>query len=155
MITVQLSLDEMQAGAIHGVNRYINALREGRGDKNCTGRHSWDDDIEAALAELAWCKDRGVYWTGLTQYRAKDGGGMEVRWAREEGKGGLISYDRDGDVGYLLLVDGYAPKKNIIGYLSGVECKEKGKWQDVGKGYYLTSRDFVTPYKGGKIIVDR
>lgn len=122
-ITVELTPDEIALAASHGVIRRHQKHCGHRGDRVHNMRSSWDNEINGVLAEIAWCKLRGIYWTGCGGIHAKDGGDVEIRWTHHENKGGLIVYGTDNDESVFVLADGYEPTINFIGWLWGREAK--------------------------------
>ena len=130
--TVTLTPDEIHAGATHGILRRFmkhNGMRSERSQKMAS---SWDNEIEGALAELAWCKMRGRFWSGMSGIKATDAGKVEIRWTRHE-SGGLIYYpDRDKDTSTFILAKGWAPRYEFVGYLTGAEARSMGKTTEFG-----------------------
>jgi hypothetical protein len=130
--TVTLSPDEIHAGATHGILRRFmkhNGMRSERSQKMAS---SWDNEIEGALAELAWCKMRGRFWSGMSGLKHVDAGKVEIRWTRHE-NGGLIFYpDRDKDTSTFILARGFAPTYEFVGYMTGAEARQLGRPTDFG-----------------------
>lgn len=131
MITVTLTPNEVHLAASHGLLRRYEKLQGKRGDRIQKERSNWDNEIEGACAELAWAKRLGVYWTGVSNLKAKDGADMEVRWTKHEG-GGLIIYPHDDDQSVFVLAKGYAPEFRFVGWLRGAEGKAVGNPTDFG-----------------------
>ncbi len=145
MVRVTLSWDEYQMAAIHGVLRESAAGRECRKDRSLKTEpgKSLMCNIQAACAEIAFCKWQRIYWSGLEKIRAKDGGLCEVRWV-ERPDYGLLAYPKDNDADYIILVDGWAPNMNMIGKMLAGEAKRLGKWvQNNGNGYFLNPRGTI------------
>lgn len=120
---IELTPDEVHTAALHGLFRRAQKIAGKRSPRKQMMRSSWDDEVEGACAELAFCKWRGVYWTGLSQLRARDGGEFEVRYTHHEGNGGLIIYEHDIDDRVFVLIDGYAPRFRLVGWLRGRDGK--------------------------------
>ena len=78
MITVTLTPNEVHLAASHGLLRRYEKLQGKRSDRIQKERSNWDNEIEGACAELAWAKHLGVYWSGVSDLKAKDGADMEV-----------------------------------------------------------------------------
>ncbi len=142
MIETTLSPNEIHMGACHGVLRRTEKHQGKRSDRVQKEDSSWDNEINGALAELAFCKTRGIYWSGCVELRAKDAGSVEVRWTRHKDKGGLIIYDHDADDAMFILMDGFAPTYRIIGWISGADAKLHSVKHNFGN---LCSRDRLHP----------
>jgi len=142
MIEITLTPDEVMLGAFHGLTRRSQKLHGNRGDREQRGRSTWDNEIEGACAEIAFCKMRGIYWSGVSGMKSKDGGNVDIRWTKHYETGGLIVYPKDD--GYFVLMDGFAPHLRVIGYMQAAHAKQE-KWLDIG-GYYLVPRTELKPY---------
>lgn len=140
-----LTPNEIHLAASHAVRRRVEAIekkRKQRGDEALTRHVPWDNEIEAACAELAYCKDKGIYWTGVTAIRAPDCGGVDVRWTVHKDKGGLPVLP--DDQGALVLLDGFAPNYSAVGWLRANEGKRPEWW--VNKwAEYLVPREYLHP----------
>ncbi len=143
MIHVLLTPNELESAAFAGVSRRMSHVRNPNPsmEKNANGKFKWDYDIEAAAAEKAWCKYYGIYWTGLSEIAAKDGGIVEIRWVSDPTYG-LINYPRDDDETFYVLVDGNLLQKRIFGCQRAKYGKIPERW-DARNGYYLTPRDEI------------
>lgn len=128
MMEVNLTADEVALAASHAVLRRHQWALGKRGDREQNGRSTWDDEICGALAELAWCKLKGRYWTGAGCMRARDGGDAEIRWTHHLGTGGLIIYEHDEDAATFVLAEGYDPTIRFVGWLTGAEAKAAARW---------------------------
>ena len=117
-----LTANEVHYAASHGLLRRTEKLQGKRGDREENERSTWDNEMEGACAELAWCKHLGVYWSGVADLRARDGGGVEIRWTKHA-TGGLIVYDRDHDDNVYVLAKGFVPHIRFVGWLTGKEAK--------------------------------
>lgn len=122
-IEVTLTPNEIHYAASHGLLRRYEKLLGRRKDRIQKEHSSWNNEIEGACAELAWCKHLGLYWSGVSDLRAKDGGGMEVRWTKHD-HGGLIVYEHDNDDSIYVLAKGRAPNYRFTGWLRGGEAKK-------------------------------
>jgi len=129
--------------ASHGLLRRYEKLAGKRGDRIQKEQSTWDNEIEGACAELAWCKLYKHYWTGVTGLRAKDGGNVEIRWTRWPA-GGLIVYPHDKDDAIFVLSRGAAPTYNFIGWLTGGDGKRLGKKTNFG---YLVPENLITLFE--------
>ena len=123
MIEVTLTPDEIHLGSCHGVLRRFQKHCGKRSDRVQKEESCWDNEINGALAELAFCKWRGIYWSGVSRIKATDGGACEVRWTRHKDTGGLIVYDHDQDDCNFILADGFAPIYRMIGWIVGKDAK--------------------------------
>jgi hypothetical protein len=124
-ITVRLTPNEIHLASSHALLRRYEKHDGKRRDRVQKGRSTWDNEIEGACAELAWCKYLGLFWTGVSHPKAKDGAGMEVRWTQHE-DGGLIVYPHDDDSSVFVLAKGFAPEYRFVGWLRGSEGKALG-----------------------------
>lgn len=131
MIVVNLTPNEVHLAASHGLLRRYEKLQGKRGDRIQKERSNWDNEIEGACAELAWAKHLGVYWSGVSDLKAKDGADMEVRWTKHE-EGGLIIYPHDDDRSVFVLAKGFAPEFRFVGWLRGGDGKRIGRVTDFG-----------------------
>lgn len=118
-------------GAVHAIRRRVAKHRGERADREQKGRSTWDNEIEGALCELAYCKRHGTYWSGMTRLRARDGGSVEIRWTGYP-NGGLIIYDHDDDEAVVVLGKGYAPTYSYVGYIKVAEGRRLGERTDFG-----------------------
>ena len=145
MISVSLTADEMHLASAHATLRRHMALSGQRSDRQQNQRSSWDNEVCGAMAELAVCKHKNVFWSGAAGLRAKDGGDVEVRWTHHEGTGGLIVYSNDDDRAVYVLCDGYGPI-NLVGWMRGADAKQKAR--RVG-GIKIVPRQLLNEFSGG------
>lgn len=125
---VRLSPEEIQQGAMAGVARRVSKYREDTKDRAQNEESSWDNEIGGALAEMAWSKLRGVYWTGMEGKEAPDDcGGVQLRWTRHS-TGGLIIYRQDNDEDIFILSTG-CPVFEFVGWMRGKEAKREAHWE--------------------------
>lgn len=125
-VRIELTADEIHMGATHAIYRRCMKHRGLRGDRVQKEVSTWDNEINGALAEVAFCKWRNKYWSGVTGLRANDAPDAEVRWTKHEGNGGLIVYDHDKDEAIYVLMDGGPPVFNVVGFMRGREAKAVG-----------------------------
>jgi hypothetical protein len=142
-IPIVLTPDEVCLAAHHAIQRRRAKLTGERRDREQGQRSLWDNEVEGACAELAFCKFHRIYWSGVTGLRARDGGVEEVRWTRHD-EGGLILYTNDRDDARMVLMDGHAPNFRIIGWLYGREGKVD-QYRDPA-GYFLVPRRILRSY---------
>ena len=142
-----LTVNEIRLGAFHAVDRRThNLARPNRVERSRQSRYPWDDEIQSILAEMAFCKWKGIYWTGLSAKRAIDCGLDDVRWTNYYGTGGLIVYtDNAPDAQPIVLLDGFAPDFRVIGWAFGREVKQSQFWV-AEKEYFLMPRRFLHVY---------
>jgi len=142
MQTVTLTPNEVHLAASHAILRRYEKLAGKRSDRIQKEQSTWDNEIEGACAELAWCKLYNHYWTGVTGLRAKDGGDAEVRWTKWP-SGGLIIYPHDKDDSIFVLARGSAPRYEFVGWLTGGDGKKVGKTTPFG---YLVPENQITHF---------
>jgi len=139
MIELTLTPDEVQYAAMHGVARRKNKLAGLRADREQGEPSTWDNEIEGALVELAYCKWRNCHWWGLAGVRASDADNCEIRWTKHYGTGGLIGYRHDNPDKRFVLVEGFAPRYRVVGWLFGREVKPAQHLTP--KGFFLAPRN--------------
>jgi hypothetical protein len=90
---------------------------------------SWDQELNAAAAELAVAKLTGRYWCGgVNTFKDEDVyGGLQVRHSTYD-NGNLIVRDPDNSDHYFVLVTGHIPNFSVHGYLPGWKAKEYVYW---------------------------
>tara|TARA_Y100000310_G_scaffold130328_2_gene129520 strand:+ start:3873 stop:4388 length:516 start_codon:yes stop_codon:yes gene_type:complete len=135
MSVVKLESGEVEMAVSVGCRRRIKAIEGGFSGKAGVGPGTWDMDVEGAAAELAFCKDRGVYWPGsLDSFKAPDAGGkFQIRQSKyKTGKLIVRPKDRPGDT--YVLVTGRIPTFYVCGYIDGVSAMQEGFWQDLKNG---------------------
>ena len=131
---VVLSNAECRAAAYVGLNRRLDAMRDGRVEVYGSAAHGgfWNVDIEAAAAELAVAKALGTFWAAADtpdEDRAGDvGPGVQVRHTQHL-NGSLIVHDRDADDHRFVLVDGAMPMFRIAGWAWGRDAKHADHWR--------------------------
>jgi hypothetical protein len=128
-----VSPDEMYVAAIAGAHHFITCLRAWSKGHFEPKRGGWTESIEACVAEIALCKETGVWWTAL-EFKGKpttegDAGGYQVRWTRYD-PGHLILYEEDGNEKQYVLVRGEKGVYHIVGYMFGYEAKQHEFWRD-------------------------
>ena len=145
-MVIRLTPDEICLAAFHAVIRRRAKLAGLRADRQQASRSTWDNEIEGASAELAYSKQCGRYWSGLTGLKVPDCDKEEVRWTKHEGTGGLIAYPDDADTARLILMDGFAPCYRVIGWAYAREAKQARFRQP--EGYYLVPRKLLRSIEG-------
>lgn len=130
-VQVTLTPNDIHLATSHGLLRRYEKLLGRRGDRIQKEDSSWGNEMDGVCAEFAWCKYLGLFWTGVSGLRAKDGGGMEVRWTKHA-HGGLIVYPHDNDDSVYVLAKGNAPTYRFVGWLTGAEAKRLADRKDFG-----------------------
>lgn len=131
---VVLSNAECRAAAYVGLNRRLDAMRDGRVEVYGSAAPGgfWNVDIEAAAAELAVAKALGVFWAACDTPEEDRGGdvgpGVQVRHTQYP-NGSLIVHDRDADDHRFVLVTGAMPTFRIAGWLHGHAAKVAAHWK--------------------------
>lgn len=131
-VQVRLSGDEVQLGAVAGVQRSWYALE--RGDPWAKAKDFWQQGVLGCLAELALAKYLGVYWTGLAKVGANDVGRYEVRTTAWD-NGCLMLQPKDRDEAQYVLVTGSRYLWTIHGWCYGYEGKREEWWKVPTNGY--------------------
>ncbi|MGA0128435.1 MAG: hypothetical protein ACO3I1_04000 [Burkholderiales bacterium] len=138
---VTLTPNEIHLAATHAIMRRFEKHQGKRSDRIQKERSTWDNEIEGACAELAFAKHLNAYWSGVSDLKAKDGAGMEVRWTKHE-TGGLIIYPHDDDKSVFVLAKGFAPEFKFVGWLRGADGKKLGRLTNFG---YLVPAEKLHP----------
>lgn len=140
-LPMPLAMDEMLEGAYEGARRRVRAICFGRRDKNGhTPADGWATDIEAACAERAVAKWKGVPWAPEDRLdHAGDVGPYHVRHTTLL-RGGLLLQETDPPRGIFILVVGTAPELRIVGWLHAREGKVPRYW-----GAHLPSPCWLVP----------
>lgn len=127
---IELSPAQHLAAAAVGYRRQANAIRHGLKARHRHGSR-WAGDIEGACAELAAAIAVGLPWTGEevwighrpTATREPDIGRLtDVRWSAPTWNGAepVLRIDtRDEPAWAYLLVVGYAPTFDVVGWMTG------------------------------------
>ena len=139
-ISVSLTPDEIHLAASHALMRRHAAISGLRMDRMQGEKSTWDNEIQGAIAELAWCKLSKTYWSGASELRAKDAGDVEIRWTTHQ-NGGLIIYERDKDDARYVLARG-REQIQFVGWLYGKEAKLKARVVHFG---LLVDAELLTP----------
>lgn len=90
----------------------------------------FDNEVNGAMAELAWSKLHGIYWSGMSYITGPDTSKGEVRWTYRFDTGGLPIYKRDKDSSLYILADGYYPIIRFIGMIWGWEARKNKVMKD-------------------------
>jgi hypothetical protein len=147
---IVLTNDEFLMAAMHGTYRRFKGITNKRVNHEEGKRTTWDNEIEAACAELAFCKFNGYYWDGLSHLGAADGGGFEVRWTGLE-RGNLLLYNDDIDERIYVLMGGFAPRYHIVGSMRAIAGKQSQFLTE--HGYYRVPRELLRPPRAPEDVV--
>jgi hypothetical protein len=128
---VELSTEELLLAAIVGVRRYVESIAAGHSSIFAT---DWSRHVEGAAAELAFAKDRGLYWTGVTQLARTDVSGVQVRHTTRP-DGCLVIRDRDCLANEpTVLVTGAAGVYRLVGWIRPAFARRE-EWRRDPNGY--------------------
>ena len=121
MISVSLNYWECVTAANVALNRKLASrfkkLKQRTFGKK--GRDDWKDDIEGAMAEMAFCKHFGMYWDGsVNTFKMPDvpNTNIQIR-STDRNLGRLIIREGDPANDLYILVVGLIPNYKIIGGL--------------------------------------
>lgn len=127
-VVVLDSRELRQAGGV-GLDRQIENLGiERRPAYGAGSDNDWQLHIEGALAEMAFAKLMGLFWSGAHSFRADDVGSWMVRSTPKDSNR-LIIHQRDPDDKKFVLVTGKNGKYVVHGWIRGVDAK-KQEWLD-------------------------
>lgn len=141
MIIIKLTANEVCSAAHHALMRRVAKVNGERYQEHRVkpDKFPWDNEIEAACAEIALAKHFGVFWSGLGELGAGDAGEWEARWTRWLDTGKLTIYPKDPDNRRYVLIDGVAPTMRLIGWLYAGEAKAQQWWIE-DSGYWQVPR---------------
>jgi hypothetical protein len=134
-VGLTLTLEQELRAADVGYRRQVNAVRHGWKPRHVGGSR-WGGHIEGACAELAGSLWTGLPWTGEKVWdvppaeRVPDlGTNVEVRWTAPTARDLFLYLDalRDKPERFFLLVVGFAPDFEIIGWIKG-ENARRNSW---------------------------
>jgi len=133
---VELTIKEAQYAAERGSARRIESIWSRRANQwGFPNPIGWGRDIEAAAAEAAFCKFRGVPFTGvINNFKGPDVGTRgQVRHTDRDGKddrppGRLIIKPNDNPDHYYVLVWGHVPNFEIVGWIKGRDGQQRQYW---------------------------
>lgn len=131
---------EYRMAAFHAIERRAQALERHRATKSHT-EFQLDYEVHAACAELAWCKLKGIYWTGGAGLGEPDAGKADIRWTRHPA-GGLIGYENDPEDRPYILATGADMEYQFVGWAWGKTIREKGAKMSYG---WLLDRALLKP----------
>lgn len=128
--TVILDEGELYQGASVGITRQIQNLGKDRKPAYGAGtENDWQLHIEGALAEMAFAKHLGLFWSGANTFRADDVKSWMVRSTASHSNR-LIVHEQDLDTKKFVLVTGCNGRYCIQGWIRGSDAKKKEWWQD-------------------------
>jgi hypothetical protein len=130
-VTVTLTPEqELRAAAVGFARRRI-ALEQGH--KSRFYGNLWGGNIEGACAEFAVAIYTGLPWTGEPVWTVRPaealadvGERIEVRWVAPGRHEALLNFDarQDCDDRFYVLVRGYSPRYEILGYVLGSDARD-------------------------------
>ena len=134
---VVLSYNAAQFAATIGVKRRVQSLQFSKGPDYHKRPHNparmWKNDIEGAVAELAFAKFLGVEWNaGINTFKQPDGLDYQVRSTTIPNYS-LVVRQKDSDYDKYVLVIGYSmymwdfhpPTYYIVGWVPGKDAKQE------------------------------
>jgi len=131
---VKLTPHEVQAGAIIGIERHIQAMAKGLKDKHgLRAQDRWRVHIEGACGEIAFAKAMNMYWSpSVNTFKGHpDIGSFEIRTRSQQNYDLLVREDDEDDRIFVLVV-GMAPQFRLVGWLTGKEAKQQRYLQTYG-----------------------
>lgn len=130
---VQLTRFELLQAANVGCRRQAENLEKKRRDRyGYDGLLGWETHIAGAAAELAFCKGKGVYWSGALDFRAVDAAGWEIRSTHHR-EGRLILHpDDQGRFALVRRVSWFSFE--LAGWLNADEGKDPDWWEEPQAG---------------------
>ena len=153
-VRVELSRAECLEAGYVGVGRRVLGIKERRSEPHGTPQTDlWGNDIESAGAEKAVAKVTNEYWRSELRRSLKEappdfGDRGQVRWsAHQRGDLHLMVYEKDPTDHNYFFVTGAMPCFNIVGWLPGVEAKQKEYWDRTPRGVmaYWIDQKFLRP----------
>jgi hypothetical protein len=124
---VVLSRSEMISAGTVGLIRRIVSVGKLNDQMHSPDANPWQIDIEGAMAEMAYAKAMGMFWSGsVGTFKAPDVGDVQIR-STPRASNSLIIRANDKDDDIFVLVVGSAPEYTIAGYIRGEDGK-KQEW---------------------------
>lgn len=150
-VAIILTQAELLLAATIGVQRQVEALRQGLPDKHgFDGGEAWTVHIEGACGELAVAKALDRYWSGTinTFKLSGDVGKLQVR-TRSRTHYDLLVRDDDCDEDIFVLVVGRAPSYRVVGWIRGKDAKRSEYRQSYGNRpiAYFVPQSALTPFE--------
>jgi len=129
---VSLSTYEMMIAAEVGKMRMVSSIKSGYENQHGMPSRNWDADIEGAAGEMAVAKALGLYWDcSVNSFKKPDlPFRIQVRTTHQKS---LIVRPSDTDDDRFVLVRGYSPRFEIVGWILGREAK-KQEWMAAPNG---------------------
>ena len=127
-----LTESEIQQGAFVGMQRCVFAITSNLRNEQS---NAWQNDIEGALAEMAFAKLLNVHWDGkIGKIEKGDVGHWEIRQTKMP-DGHLLIYPSDlNDASYVLMT-GQKGVYEVRGWILGREGKQHKYWRADVTGY--------------------
>jgi hypothetical protein len=147
MKRVDLERYEVILGAFVGINRETASLKSDEYNKVQNKDFGWHTNIEAACAEIAFAKFKGVYWNGsVNTFKRPDVAGYQVRHTRYTENGHLIIYRNDNPEEVFVLVTGTHPVYFVHGWMRGEDAMQQKYWREKNVGlpcWYVPQIDLL------------
>jgi hypothetical protein len=141
-VKVTLTEWEIRMAVTVGAERQIQCVLKGIHRAEELGgdeQDNWQNHIEGALGELAFCKAKQRYWGGTVNTfkgAADVGRNVEVRTTPGE-TNHLWVRASDKDDYYYVLVRGICPIYDVVGYMQGKDAKRED-WRCTLEGWGKT-----------------
>jgi hypothetical protein len=132
VINVKLTRNELLWAANVGIRRHAENLELGRRDRYGAGVDGWEMHIAGAVAELAFSKGKGLYWSGAHVFKASDLKDWEIR-STHHAEGRLILHPDDH--GRFALVRRKTWFEfDLVGWVEADQVKLPKWWEDPQRG---------------------
>ena len=127
-----LTESEIQQGAFVGMQRCVFAIKSNLRNEQS---NVWQNDIEGALAEMAFAKLLNVHWDGkIGKIEKGDVGHWEIRQTKMP-DGHLLIYPSDSNDASYVLMTGQKGVYEVRGWILGREGKQHKYWRADVTGY--------------------
>lgn len=152
MIEVRITYKEMMEAGHVGLMRMVENIKEDRVETHgvTTDTSAWGRHVEAAMAELAFCKHYGFYWGGLGSLKAPDvyGTNIEIRHTHYPNGKLIVQANNEDDHIYWLLTGRFG-EYIIHGYMAGTDAKQDQWWPgprpDQHKAFFVPQSALAKP----------
>lgn len=147
MVEIKLTIDEIRAGVMAGVERQLMNLQNGaRPRYGADSDNDWQSNIEGVLGEMAVAKLLEVeYDPNLGNYQAVDVG--DLYQVRTSPKPSLLLHPPDKDHHIFIFANGVNGTYGMAGWVYGQEGKRKEFWRDPkgGRPCYFVPKHALNP----------
>jgi len=135
MKEIGLTTTEIMQGALVGVMRQVQNIRDRRQDKyGASNSKGWQLHIEGALGEMALAKFLDLYWGGVGTFRGSDVGKSQQVRTRSRHNYELMLHPDDDDEQTYWLLTGTNGTYRVHGWLRGADGKKDHYWKDPAGG---------------------